>query len=116
MKKIILGLISLSSVAAFAVDCHTWKSDGPYSIRICAEQVNNLETSSKLEGLYLESVFSPGKMGIKRTTSKTKICEAMGFSSYVSDSAVIEKLETPIIRGDQAIVKKAKVITELECK
>ncbi len=115
-------LTSLSILALFSASlanaavCKTWRANGPYTIGICAEKTERRTEATILSDLYLESAYAPGKMGIKRSTNKGKICKAMGFASYVSDSAVIEKKNTAILRGEQAIQGRFKVITELACK
>jgi len=114
MKKLLFGLLVLGSISAFAENtCKTWKSDGPYSIAICAENLILTENGTRLEGLYLRSAY--GAHGISKSTSKSSVCKKMGFGSFVRGSEVIEKHRTSVVRGEQAIIKTAKIITALEC-
>ena len=94
--------------------CHTFKSDGPYSIAICADRLSNTENGTRLEGLYLQSRY--GKFGVAKKTSKESICKMMGFDSFVKGSEVVEKRRTWVVHGEQAVYKVVKVIIALECK
>lgn len=116
MKNLGMAMLLLGTVTTQANVCRTWEADGPYSIAICAKKTLKTENGVRLEGLYLESAYSHGEMGLKKLTNKKKICQIMGYPSYVSDSVVIERRETAIVRGEQAIMGTFKVITEIECE
>lgn len=117
MKKLIAILVLTNSISAFAETCIGEAPDtlGEVVPVLCAESITATENGTyKIQGLYL----NPGHgldVGVKPRFKK-EVCKAFNFSTYVKDSAVVERTEIFVSRQGMLVPGQHRVLTAVECK
>lgn len=114
MKKIIFGLVSMCTVSAFADTCASWdKNEDSYALSICSQHITEREGNVvELNGIYIKSAFDKHPVQLSK---KNKVCQNLGYRSYIKNSAKTRALTEWVVRGQEAVEQSVNAIVSLSC-